>query len=279
MNNTAGGPTCTGGPDTFECGYSCSPGYGNCNDGATVIIPDPANSAFLFFGQGDQSVTIDDVIFSTQSNISDGNFFLIGTGFSGSPPVLSSQQDTFGLDNILITFPLPTHNFELHYGTFAGSNVIFTLSNGDTFTQGSTGSGYVVPDFAQFTSSGSEFISVLVTTPDTVMNIGNVTFGDNDCETFFGNVETCGDSCSNYTSCPGVNNTAGGPTCTGGPNSFECGYNCISPWNDCNTNITDGCEVDFSDSSTCGSVCGETVDCPPSSNCTMTATDSYQCTS
>ena len=79
-----------------------------------------------------------------------------------------------GVENILITFPNPTGFFSIDYGTFNGSAVTFALSNGQTFTQGSTGSGYLTPDFFSF--SGAAFTSVEITSPDFVMNINNITY-------------------------------------------------------------------------------------------------------
>jgi hypothetical protein len=140
---------------------------------ATYHIPQPPNGNFLDSGSGTASITYGGVTFSTSSSLSDGTFFNVGTGFSGEPPVLSSQEATFGVGNILITFPSAVTAFALDYGTFDGSSVTFTLGNGDTFTQGSTGSGYSVPDFAG-ASDSTPFTSVLVTSSDTVLNIGNV---------------------------------------------------------------------------------------------------------
>jgi hypothetical protein len=61
------------------------------------------------------------------------------------------------------------------YGTFGGSPVTFLLSNGDTFTQGSTASGYAVPDFVGARDS-TAFTSILVTTPDSVLNLNNFVY-------------------------------------------------------------------------------------------------------
>ncbi len=78
--------------------------------------------------------------------------------------------------NILITLPDFTNNFKLDYGTFGGSAVTFTLSNGATFTLGSTGSAYATPDiFSEFDATA--FDTVLVTSSDNVLNINDITFG------------------------------------------------------------------------------------------------------
>jgi hypothetical protein len=142
----------------------------------TVTIPDPSPDPFIFFGSGDASVTYGGVTFSQSATLSDGNFFNIGPGFSGSPAVLSSQEQSTGVANILVTLPAPVTFFSLHYGTFGGSDVNFTLSSGPVFTQASTGSGYAVPDFFS-KSESTPFTSVLLTSIDGVLNLNNVSFG------------------------------------------------------------------------------------------------------
>jgi hypothetical protein len=145
----------------------------------SVTIPDPAPDPFAFIGSGSASVTYGGVTFSTNSVLSDGNFYNVGSGFSGSAAVLSSQQQSFGVPNILVTLPSPVTAFSLNYGygTFNGSAVTFLLSNGDTVTQGSTGSGYVVPDFFGVTDN-NPFTSILVTSPDSILNLNNVVYGN-----------------------------------------------------------------------------------------------------
>ena len=142
----------------------------------TVTIPDPAPAEDIYIGTGNASVTYGSLTFSQSASLSNGNFFNVGFLFSGDPAVLSSQEQTTGIPNILITFPNPVTAFAFNYGTFNGSAVTFLLSNGDSITQGSTGSGYAVPDFVGATDTTS-FTSVLVTTPDTVLNLNNVSYG------------------------------------------------------------------------------------------------------
>jgi hypothetical protein len=146
----------------------------------TVTIPEPLDTVnlFDFFGSGTASVTYSGVVFSTSALLSDGRFFNVGTGFSGSPAaVLSSQEQTTGVANILISLPGNVTGFALDYGTWTGSSVTFTLSNGDIVIQGSTGSGgYAVPDFLGVTDN-TPFDSVLVTSPDRALDLNNVSFG------------------------------------------------------------------------------------------------------
>lgn len=157
----------------ITCSLICGAiGSANAN---TVTIPDPSPNDFIFIGNGDASVTYAGVTFSQQAALSDGNFFNIGPLFSFLPAVLSSQEQTTGVANILITFPEFVSGFSLNYGTFGGSDVTFLLSNGDTFTLGSTASGdYSVPDFAS-DPPPSPFNSVLITSPD-LLNINNISY-------------------------------------------------------------------------------------------------------
>jgi len=145
---------------------------------ASVTIPDPGSAGYIYFGTSSASVTYSGVTFSQSSVLSDGNFYNVGSVFSGNPAVLSSQDQSFGVANILITLPKATSAFSLDYGygTFGGSSVTFLLSNGDSFTLGSTGSGYAVPDFVGAKDS-TKFTSILVTTPDSVLNLNNLVYG------------------------------------------------------------------------------------------------------
>jgi hypothetical protein len=142
----------------------------------TVTIPDPDPEPFIFFGTGDASVTYNGVTFVQQDSIGTAALFNVGHLLSGLPAVLSSQSRG-GLDNILIILPNATTSFSLDYGTFLGSSVTFLLSNGDSFTQGSTGNNtYDTPDF--FSVTDTPFTSVLVTSADAVMDINNISYGD-----------------------------------------------------------------------------------------------------
>src|SRR5262249_6867486 len=112
--------------------------------------------------------------FSQSSALGNGNLFDVGVGYSGFPAQLQSSSQTVGVANILITFPVPVVGFALNYDTFSGSDVTFTLSNGDTFTQGSSATGYDLLNFVGATDSG--FTSVLVTSADEVLNISNISY-------------------------------------------------------------------------------------------------------
>ena len=143
---------------------------------STVTIPDPPlPDQYEYFGSGDASVNYGGLVFSTSSLLSDGEFYNIGTLFSGSSQaVLSSQNQTTGIDNIRITFASAVHGFALNYGTFLGNNVTFTLSNGGSVTQLSSGGvSYDIPDFVGVTDTNS-FTWVQVTSPDFALNLNNV---------------------------------------------------------------------------------------------------------
>jgi hypothetical protein len=139
----------------------------------TVVVPDPSPLAYIFYGNGDASVTYDGVLFTQQLVLGNGALYDVGPLFSGDPAVLSSQQASVGVENILVTLPGSATLFSVDYGTFNGSTVTFDFSNGLTFTAGSTGSGYLTPDF--FSYSGAAYNSVEITSSDFVLNINNIT--------------------------------------------------------------------------------------------------------
>lgn len=141
----------------------------------SVSIPEPA-SAFDYFGTGDASVSYGGVLFSTNSALGNGSFFNVGAGFSGSPAVLSSQQQTNGLANILITLPSPVTALALNFGTFDGSIVNFKLSNGTSLNLAGSNTAYEVSSFFGVASSSS-FNSILLTTADSALNINDLLFG------------------------------------------------------------------------------------------------------
>jgi hypothetical protein len=140
----------------------------------TVTIPDPAPNPFIFFGNGDATVTYSGVTFTQQLALGNANLFNVGSLFSGDPAVLSSQEATFGVENILVSLPSFSSYFSVDYGTFNGSLVTFLASNGATATFGSTGSGYLTPDNATY--NGSPIDWVLITSPDFVLNINNISY-------------------------------------------------------------------------------------------------------
>jgi hypothetical protein len=140
----------------------------------TVVIPDPAPNAFIFFGNGDASVTYSNVTFVQQSALGDANLFNVGFLFSGDPAVLSSQGESVGLANILVELPNFTTFFGVDYGTFFGSPVTFLASNGATATFGSTAAGYQTLD--SVTYNGPPINWVLITSPDGVLNINDISY-------------------------------------------------------------------------------------------------------
>lgn len=156
--------------------YSDSTAWSSAVSNATTVsIPDQGD--FAFIGQGSASVTYDGVEFSTIAAVGDGLFFNIGPGFSGAPPVLSSQQITTGLANILITFPFSVYACSLNFGTFDGSDVTLQFSNRRSVTVGSIGSGYDAPSFVGVTDTTS-FSAVLLTSPDAAINLNNVSYAN-----------------------------------------------------------------------------------------------------
>jgi hypothetical protein len=141
----------------------------------SVTIPDPSPNPFIYFGNGDASVTYSGVNFAQQAALSDGGFFNVGVLFSGFPAVLSSQEQNIGVANILVSLPSPSVQFSVNYDTFFGSPVTFELSNGASFTLGSTANNYDASDFFGVGSSVA-FNWVLITSSDFVLNINNITY-------------------------------------------------------------------------------------------------------
>jgi len=145
----------------------------------TVTIPDPAPQDFIFFGQGDATVTYSGVVFAQSGALSDGFFFNVGSQFSGVAAVLSSQQQTWGDANILITLPVFSTYFSINFGTDGGTAVSFTLSNDNSWTvpsSGNQGNLYGTPDF--FSVTDTPFDSVLVTTHENDLQINNITYNN-----------------------------------------------------------------------------------------------------
>jgi hypothetical protein len=144
----------------------------------TVTIPDPA-SVILTVGTGDASVTYSGVTFSQIGALDeDARLFVIGSNVFGNPTALVSSQGIGQPSDILITLPTPVKSFALNYGTFDGAPVSFVLSNGDSITQPSTGSGYSTVDLFAITDN-KPFSSVLMTTPnDIVLNASDVAYGN-----------------------------------------------------------------------------------------------------
>lgn len=142
----------------------------------SVSVPEPA-SGFDYFGTGDGSVSYGGVVFSTSATLGDGNFFNVGFDFSGFPAALSSQAQTTGVANILITLPSSVTAFSLNFATFGGSDVSFKLSNGNSLVLSSFDTAYELTNFFGVAAS-SPFNSVLVTTTDTALNLNAFAFGN-----------------------------------------------------------------------------------------------------
>jgi hypothetical protein len=147
-----------------------------------VVDPsDPPNliAGVEYFGTGTASVSYGSVLFATDGALGDGNFFNIGPAFSGSNgllPVLSSQQQTIGLTNILITLASPVKAIALNFDTFFGSDVTFTLSNGEMVTLASAGNAYDLGSFFGVTDDKA-FNTVLLSSTDTALSINALNIG------------------------------------------------------------------------------------------------------
>lgn len=150
------------------------PGY------TSLTIPDPAGVfGYDFFGAGTASVSYGGVLFSTSAARGNGEFYNVGPTFIGSNgplPVLSSQAQTIGLANILITLAAPVTAFALNFDTFYGADVSFELSNGYTVTLPSGANAYDLKGFFGITDD-KPFSSILLTSTDTALNLNALKMG------------------------------------------------------------------------------------------------------
>ncbi len=80
----------------------------------------------------------------------------------------------------------------------------------------------------------------------------------NGCETDIWQVDDCGNGCDPGPDCTSQVHNASGITCSSG----SCDYgSCDSGYDDCDGDRTNGCEVNLDATPTCGSGCGDIVDC------------------
>ncbi|WOH53746.1 PEP-CTERM sorting domain-containing protein [Bradyrhizobium sp. sBnM-33] len=164
------------------------PGY------TPISIPEPTPGLddlphSQYFETG--TVTYNGVTFST-SALGNGFLFNIGPGFeiipgepafNGTLPVLSSQQQSQGVANILITLAAPVNAFALNFDTFNvpnqsyGYDVIFQLSNGsDPLTLGSPGNAYDLTRFFGVVDD-TPFKTILLTSSGPVLSINELNIG------------------------------------------------------------------------------------------------------
>jgi len=86
---------------------------------------------------------------------------------------------------------------------------------------------------------------------------------DNGCEVNLNSINSCGTNCSNKVVCSSTNGT--NPVCDNG----VCRLTCNSGYADCNfgTGSSDGCEVNLNSQLTCGTSCGNIVNCGANTVC------------
>lgn len=139
-----------------------------------VSFPAPTSGGYDYLGTGNVSVTYDDVTFTQSASYGSADLYLIGSQLSGGfPPVLSSQGYLGGVSNILITLPAMVQSLTIWFGTYSSADVTFTLSNGQSSTLASAGTGYI--SLRTFTASG-RFNSVLLTSSTMALNIGSLSY-------------------------------------------------------------------------------------------------------
>ncbi|ANW00441.1 PEP-CTERM sorting domain-containing protein [Bradyrhizobium icense] len=155
----------------------------------SLAIPDPASGPYPGydeFGSGTASVSYGGVLFETNIALGNGDFYNVGPTYedsNGPLPVLSSQQQTVGVANILITLAAPVNAFALNFDTYDGVDdgtnygavVSFTLSNGQTLSKDSVGNVYDLQSFFGVVDD-TPFKWVLLTTSDPVLSINALNF-------------------------------------------------------------------------------------------------------
>jgi hypothetical protein len=160
----------------FSSWSAAVPGY------TSLAIPDPASGqdpGYDYFGSGTASVSYGGVLFATNLALGNGDFYNIGPTYAGSNgpiSVLSSQQQSVGVANILITLAAPVKAFALNFDTFFGSDVTFTLSNGETLTLPSAANAYDLKSFFGVTDD-TPFKTILLTSSDQALNLNALNFG------------------------------------------------------------------------------------------------------
>jgi hypothetical protein len=143
----------------------------------TVGIPQPSGGAFDFLGAGDASINYDGVTFLQSSSLSNGNFYNVGTAYSGSAAVVSSQQQSVGVPNIKIALPYAVTDLSIKFGTFNGSDVTFAIAGGVSTMLPSTGSGYLALDVY---NSGLQplFTSIILSSSASdILDVSSISFG------------------------------------------------------------------------------------------------------
>ena len=123
-------------------------------------------------------ITLSGVNFTIDRSTSDGNLFVIGPDFYyPGNSVLSSQQNTTGVNNILITLPGSVTAAAMDLGSFNGGTATITTSNGDTYSVNIP----ALPDlgFTGFTSTMAITSLEISSMQDTneVLNLDNFRFG------------------------------------------------------------------------------------------------------
>lgn len=160
----------------FSSWSAAVPGYNS------LAIPDPASGndpGYDYLGSGTASVSYGGVLFATNLALGNGDFYNIGPTYVGSNSlisVLSSQQQSVGVANFLITLAAPVQAFALNFDTFFGTDVKFTLSNGETLTLPSVGNAYDLKSFFGVTDD-TPFKTILLTSPDQALNLNALNFG------------------------------------------------------------------------------------------------------
>lgn len=147
---------------------------------ASEVIEEPlGHSTYMQYAPG-YSLEVGNAIFTQPDSPGSPLFFLVGSGFSGVPPIVTSKLDdgVTGVTNFQIDFGHDLNGFAINFGTKNGSTVNFELFNaaGDSvgaFSKGSTGgSVFNTTDFVGVTDT--PFTRILITTTDQYLNLNKL---------------------------------------------------------------------------------------------------------
>jgi len=148
---------------------------------STLAIPDVPNPPYYNPPTANAApITIGGVTFSLDPSLGNVGLYQIGSGFTGYAPVVTALVDVPGgadTPNIRISFGRQLNALSFNYLSVFGTNVTFTLSNGDKGTLTSTGIVFGSPVFDFFgINDTSSFDEILITAPDLSLSVNDLAF-------------------------------------------------------------------------------------------------------
>lgn len=137
------------------------------------LVPPPFGGIFIGSGAG-ANTTVGGINFAI-GPASNGNLFILADGiYYPGTAVISSQESTTAVNDLLITLPAPVTALGFWFGDFYGDTATITLSDGQ-FAQPTAAALPYLGFFGVAAPGG--ITSVDITTPDEVMNLSSVSFG------------------------------------------------------------------------------------------------------